>query len=275
MRSGAGAGAGTRAIQRHDVDRRGAGRPQAVGQRVARLLGPGDQHPAPASPAGERVQQPLGHGALGDDVRQDADRADRRRRAGPDRRHLAPASARASPPTRSSSRRGAFGRVDADEVVARARRWAAPASGSMRITGALDRRRRPGRAGGARGRDACARARVTATVTPCSGRRSAQAMPSRSAGDRADHRDCGRAHARRPTSAAMVASVPVTRRWRGVVPDAITARGRVGGRPPAISRAAIVTQAADAHQDHERAAGARQRLPVDVVAALASDPRAP
>ena len=92
---------------------------------------------------------------------------------------------------------------------------------------------------------------------PCSGRASAQAISL-----------VQRGHARRPpsppagrcpppsTSAAIVASVPVTLAARPCVPDATTAHGRRRRRlPPAISAAAIGAEPPDAHEHDERAAG--------------------
>ena len=97
------------------------------------------------------------------------DLAQRRGRARPDRRDAAPASERASPPRRSSSSARRVRRGDADEVVVGA---------VDRLAGdRLDADRRaldhPGAQLAqprARGSLACARARVTATVRPCSGR---------------------------------------------------------------------------------------------------------
>ena len=66
----------------------------------------------------------------------------------------------------------------------------------------------------------------------------------------------------------MVASVARTVGWSGRVPLRTAATGVSGARPPSTRRRAIVADAARAHEDHERAAGARQRVPVDVGAAL-------
>ena len=112
MRSGcARAALRERAVERHDVDL-GAGGAQPVGQRVARLLGARHERAGAVQIGRQRLEQALGQRALGDDVGDDPDLAQRGGGAGADRGDAStPASARASPPQRSSSSRGAFGEV--------------------------------------------------------------------------------------------------------------------------------------------------------------------
>ena len=105
---------------------------------------------------------------------------------------------------------------------------------------------------------AWARARVTATVSPASGRAGSQAQALGQPGHRADDGDRGRLHplAWSPCS-AIVASVPVTVRWSGSVPRSTIATGCDGGRPAAISASAIRAKLAYAHVEHERSREAR------------------
>ena len=131
---------------------------------------------------GERLDERLGDEALGHDVgairrarpARAPCRADRRDPRARERARVA-----ARPPRESlEQRRHRVGAGEADEVVWRRGRAAAPASGSMRITGAWitlapsSSRRRASPL-------ACARARVTATLTPASGRGGSQASSRR------------------------------------------------------------------------------------------------
>ena len=106
----------------------------------------------------------------------------------------------------------------------------------MRIAGASTTsaprsRNRPARA------LACARARVTATVFPCSGRASSQPIRACSA---ATSPTSVMAGARAPAAAStIVSSVASVVFWPGSVPRSTTATGWSAGRPPAISRSAI------------------------------------
>ena len=91
--------------------RRGARVVQPVGERVARLLGPGHQHAAAGHPAGQRLQQALA-------TARSATTSGRMPIAriaaavpAPIAATSTPASRRASPPMRSSSSAGAFGLV--------------------------------------------------------------------------------------------------------------------------------------------------------------------
>ena len=63
-------------------------------------------------------------------------------------------------------------------------------------------------------------------------------------------------------------SVARTVRWSGRVPQRTAATGVLGARPPAIRRLGDLGEAARAHEDHERAARPRQRVPVGVGAVL-------
>ncbi len=81
----------------------------------------------------------------------------------------------------------------------------------------------------------CARARVTATVTPCSGRASSHAIDSWSPATSPTTVTAG---ARTPSAAARSAiesSVPTVVRWSAIVPRSTIATGCDGGRPPATS----------------------------------------
>jgi hypothetical protein len=83
------------------------------------------------------------------------------------------------------------------------------------------------------------RVRGTSTDTPCSGRRSNQAIWSRSATTSPTTITAGFSRPAAATRAAMSASVPVTVCCRGVVPQPTSAAGVVAARPPATSAAAI------------------------------------
>ena len=87
---------------------------------------------------------------------------------------------------------------------------------------------------------ACARARVTATRRPASGRAAssqASSSPSAATGPTSVI-EGGRTPACAARS-AMVANVPCTARWPGSVPRSTMTTGSLSGRPPATSRSAI------------------------------------
>ena len=86
---------------------------------------------------------------------------------------------------------------------------------------------------------ACARARVTAIVRPCSGRRSSQARSSRSAATGPTSVTAGARMLSACARSATVASVASTVRWPGSVPRSTTATGSSAGRPSACRRSAI------------------------------------
>ncbi len=86
---------------------------------------------------------------------------------------------------------------------------------------------------------AWARARVTATVRPCSGRCSSHASCSRIAATSPTSVIAGARMRSSCARSAMSASVASTVRWPGRVPCSITAAGWSGGRPPATRRSAI------------------------------------
>ena len=145
---------------------------------------------------------------------------------------VTPASARASPPQRSSSSFGALGEVTHTSV------WAAasiggPAMGSMRITAhsstSAPRSRRR-----ATSPLACARARVTTMRRPCSGRASAHASSSRKAATAPITVTAGEPIPAASTAPAIVASVPDALRCAAVVPDCVTQTGVSGSLPAAI-----------------------------------------
>ena len=75
---------------------------------------------------------------------------------------------------------------------------------------------------------AWARARVTTTRRPCSGRRSSQASSSRRAATGPTTISAGAPMPSRSTAAAIVPSVATTVRWPGQVPRSIAAAGSLG-----------------------------------------------
>ena len=256
-----------------DVVDLGAALAQRVGKHVAGLGGAGDEHAASLDlDLGERLDQRLGDGALGDDV--GGDRRARRSAAavpGPIAATVAPASARASRPgaaIASNSSRDAVraGQADQRVVVDRVDRAAhlrgrrsAARSGSP---AARPPRRRAPRRVAARPL-AWARARVTTTRRPCSGRRSSQASDSRRADDRRRRRSAPERRSRsRSTAAASVAE----RRAR---PSAGRPSCRARSRPPARpasrpagdQRRGVLGQPPDAHVEDERAGEARRAPP--------------
>ena len=156
-----------------------------------------------------------------------------RRRAGADRRDgHAGERARVAPAARSRSNRSrdAVGAGQADQVVgARGRGRARRAARS----GSPAPRRPPRRAPRSRAASplACARARVTATVSPASGRALEPREPLAERRDRPDHRDRRRPDLARSRAAAIVASVPVTTRWSGACRARSPRRAQRGRAP--------------------------------------------
>ena len=112
-------------------------------------------------------------------------------------------------------------------------------SGSVRIAGAStvvapSSRRRPASA------LAWARARVTATVRPSSGRAAAsQPSESPSAATSPMTVIAGALISCAAAASASVSTVAITWRWPGSVPRSITAAGSAAGRPSSISFAVI------------------------------------
>ena len=218
---------------------------------------------------GERVEQRLGDEALGHEVGADAARGERARRCrARSPRPARPPSARASRPGRREA--AVEERVDAVRRREHEPRRTRRASGSANVD-RLDRDRGQLEHLGAelpraasRSSLACSRARVTTT------RAAEQRARARTRRGRARRR-----RRRRSRSAPRTPDVGDRRRaWRG------PCAGRAGcrcaprrpacrrARPPAIRRCGDLGDAARAHEDHERAAGAGERVPVDVGAAL-------
>ena len=217
---------GERAVERHDVDL-GAGRSQALGQRVARLLRrarrararrPGRPAAPPAAPR-PRSARPRR-------------RRRSRPRAAPRRcpaRSPRPSRRRARARRRRSARAAAAGRWARSRRRARTRAASigGPSSGSMRMTAHSSTSAPRSRSRSTRPL-AWARARVTTTRRPCSGRSSAQASCSRSAATAPITVTAGERMPAASTSAAIVASVPVDAALRGGRPRLGHAHGRLG-----------------------------------------------
>ena len=109
---------------------------------------------------------------------------------------------------------------------------------------------------------ACSRARVTTMRRPNNGACSNQ--PRSSAATSPTTMALGGS----TPASAIVASVARIVRWFGRVPHRTAATGVCSSRPPAINALAISPTRAGTHQDHERSAAARQRIPVGVLGAL-------
>ena len=109
---------------------------------------------------------------------------------------------------------------------------------------------------------ACARARVTTTIRPCSGRRASQSSASRRARDLADHDQRRRLHLgclRRLRDSREVRGHRPLARHRPALHDS---RRRLR-RPAAVDqRPRDLRQPPDAHVEDQRPREARQRLPV-------------
>ena len=236
-----------RLVERHDVHL-GAALPQRLGQHVARLGRSCHQHAAALHRhARERLHQRLGHEALRHDVgrgprggaapRPCRVRSPRRWRPRARGRRLR--SPRA-PRTAAARRSGSSGRRARSRARARAPRAARHRAGAARCgsRGSPPPRRRAARRCAARPL-AWARARVTATTSPWSGRRSSHAIVSRSSATGPMSVIAGGRTSSSATRAAMSRSGPVTTRWPGSVPRATTAAGSAGSRPAAIRRSAI------------------------------------
>ena len=233
---GAGGGAGRvverlrhRLVERDDVDL-GAALAQRVDQDVAPLGGAGDERARDTATSGAAPRPaPRPRRARARCRPRSRGRAARAPCPGRSRRRSRPASSRASrrwcEELVGAGRRGHAQQVVAAHVGERRRR--APACGSR----APRRPRRRARAAAPPARYACARARVTATVRPYSGRVSSHAICSRSA-------------ATGPTSVIAGARMPRRRARRsrraststvfcpGSVPCSTTATGS-SARPPA------------------------------------------
>ena len=115
---------------------------------------------------------------------------------------------------------------------------------------------------GSRSSLACSRARVTTTV----GRTAAGARTTRGRARRPSPTTIARR--RLDAASAIVASVARTVRCSGRVPQRTAATGVSGGAAAGDRAVGDLADAARAHEDHERAAGPGQRVPVDVGAAL-------
>ena len=111
---------------------------------------------------------------------------------------------------------------------------------------------------------AWARARVTTTRLPCSGRRSSQAIASRRAATGPKSRIAGAREAGLGDRAGQLGEGRGDRSaGPGCVPRSIAAAGSAGSRPAAARRSAITRQVLDPHVEDERAGKARERLPVE------------
>ena len=167
-----------RAVERHDVDL-GARGAQAVGQRVARLLGARHERAHAGRSAAAPRAGPRRASARRRRRRRSPPRAARRRCPG---RSPRPSRRRARGRRRRSARAAAAGRSARSRRRGRRRRVdrRSPAIGSMRMT-AHSSTSAPRSRSRATSPLAWARARVTTMRRPCSGRASAQAISSRSA----------------------------------------------------------------------------------------------
>jgi hypothetical protein len=157
-----------------------------------------------------------------------------------------PARLRASPPTASiasSSSAAPFGLVTqttANEPISRAACATSPltARGWMRMAG-VSTTSAPSCASRRASPLACARARVTAIVRPCSGRLSSHAISSPSFATGPTRVMAGGLTPSAATRAAISASVDTTACCPGSVPRSITAAGMSAGRPASIRRLEI------------------------------------
>ena len=243
-------------------------RGEALGQHVARDLGAREQHPFAGVP---------GRGTRRAATRRRTARArDRRARRGGASASAVPgpiaatrtgASARASSPARCEpaveERVDAVGRREHEPRVLRevGQRRSRPARcaiagssthlGAERSSRAAQLARLLARAGHD---DACARTAAAARTTRSRARRRRRRR-SRSGASTPDVGDRRRAS-------------PRTVRCSGRVPQRTAATGVSASRPPAISAFGDLGDAARAHEHHERAAGARERVPVGVGRAL-------
>ena len=245
----------------------------AVAQRV-------DQHVAPLARAGDqdalerdvrqRLDQALGHRARGDGVGRDPVLAEGPRGAGPHRRDVeAGEAARVAAGVEQAReqlvdavrarRHEAVVAAEVGEVGGRARRSGSPAPRSPLAPSSRSR---------AASGLAWARARVTATVRPCSGRRSSHARSSRSAATGPTTVTAGARMRSASARAATSASVATTVRWPGSVPRSITATGSPGGASLRLQPLGDPRERAHAHVEDERAGEARERGPVERGAGL-------
>ncbi len=108
----------------------------------------------------------------------------------------------------------------------------------------------------------CSRARVTTTRLPNNGRVSNHAKSSAATSPTTI------ADGASTPASAMVARVARTVCCSGRVPQRTAATGVESGRPPAIKAFAISREPARAHEDDERAARLRERVPVGIGTSL-------
>ena len=233
---------------------------QGVGQHVAALGGAGDQRALDRHVL-ERLHQPLGDRALRHHVGLDpalpqcprGARADRRNGDAGQLAGVAQAVHAAARRRSATSRRRGRSTRSGGSVVS---------SGRIRIAGVSTTAaprvlRRAARA------LACARARVTATVRPCSGLASSHASCSRRRGDGPDQRDRGGAD---PLLRGAVGDVAQRGKQRSLAGEraALDDSDGLGLRPSAGHEALRdPRQRADAHVEHERPREARQGGPVE------------
>ncbi len=218
-----------------------------------------------------------------DDVGDHAAVGERARGAGTDRRDLrlrqrAGVEARRPPSPRTAARhRVRAGQADERvgvEGLDRRRDLVACRSAARSGSRAARRPRRRARRGVAPMPLAWARARVTTTRLPCSGRRSSQAIASRRAatGPKSEDR-----RGLEPGLGTAAGERRQRRRRRSAGPAGCRARPRPRARPGRARRrsgaAAISRQVLHAHVEDERAREAGERLPVDRRLGLARDPR--
>ena len=162
--------------------------------------------------------------------------------------------ARARRGRRSNSRAAPFGLVRHEQVEAGEVGELAPSSGSMRIAGASTTRA-PSACRRAASALAWARARVTATVRPGSGRAGEPAELPRSAATGADDRDRRRARPARRRARARRSgpASPTTVRWSGERAALDDRRGLVGRAAGGDQLLGDLRQRAHAHVEDERA----------------------
>ena len=254
--------------------RRGARRPRS---RVARAPRAARRAPARRGRAAPARRRASGSGTPRAATRRRSARARGRRGcrarrsarcgAGPDRgdphaRERARVEARAASRPRSKNASTPFADVNTShayvgEIGERERRRGSIAIVGSSITSA------PSASSRARSSLACSRARVTTTVRPKSGRRSNHARSS--AATVADDDRARRVARRRRRSSRAWPAPCAARAGCRSAPRRPACRG---ASPPSIRRCGDRRRAARAHEDHERAAGAGERVPVDVGAAL-------
>ena len=265
QRGGAGVGVellGHGLVEGQHVDA-GAALAQRVGEDVAGLGGAGDQR-AGDGDGRQRLDQRLGHRALGHDVGLDAvlaQGAGGARPDGGDGAAVQGAGVHAGGAQAFKEQAHAVGRGQADEVGA-VEVGGVAGQGDDADGGRLDdlgaERAQPGgQAGGLRAgpRHGDAPAVQGAVLEP------AQTLGQ--GGDGADDGDRGRAYCwLRSPRRRWWPAWPSTVRWPGRVPRSITAAGSSDARPALAQRVGDAGQGLDAHVEDERAREACQRLPV-------------